>query len=146
MSGIEPPKSNSFHELDNAKFVWDEYKYRHTHVWNLIFQMTIALVAISTLPYIIPKNAEKKVGILIIAVPFIALLFTIICTLRIAKECQILNKIRKRHRDFHTINFGIIYKDSGNSFTKQVLLYFCLLIVLCLVNLAKVALNSRIFS
>lgn len=142
MPETEPPKEDVFKEKrEDAQFIWDEYKYRHGHIWRLIFQMTTALVAISIIPYILPDKAEDKVGVFIIVLPFIGVVLSIICTSRISRECELLDEIRKKHREFHENSYTITYKDKSSSFTRDVKVYFYSLILLALLNFGKVAYN-----
>ncbi|HXD11604.1 MAG TPA: hypothetical protein VN653_16180 [Anaerolineales bacterium] len=46
-------------DLDEAKFLWDEYRYRHDLCWRLIFQITTAVVAILIVPYIQPTITKS---------------------------------------------------------------------------------------
>ncbi len=45
-------------DLSQAELVWDEYKYRHTHCWKVVFQLTAAVVFLSAVPYVDPKYAR----------------------------------------------------------------------------------------
>ena len=40
--------------------LWEEYKYRHEHIWKLIFQLTTAVVALSVVPYLDTAGASGK--------------------------------------------------------------------------------------
>jgi hypothetical protein len=31
------------YDLERAKLLWDEYKYRHAHCWRTVFQLTTVL-------------------------------------------------------------------------------------------------------
>ena len=60
-------------QLAEAKFLWDEYRYRHELCWKLIFQITIAVVGILIIPCIRPEPT-KPVGIWTAAPPSLSIM------------------------------------------------------------------------
>ena len=38
----------------NNDKLWEEYAYRHSHIWKAVFQLTAAVVALSIVPYLDP--------------------------------------------------------------------------------------------
>ena len=135
LEDAQPPK------LENAQFIWDEYKYRHELIWKLIFQITTAVVAVSIIPYILNKEIEKKLGLFIIALPIIGLGLTYLSKLRMKEELKILKGLREVHRRFHKLIFEIPYKDES-TFTRHVINYLNYLIILGILNITTVAYNS----
>ena len=119
--------------LEEAKFLWDEYRYRHELCWRLIFQITTAVVAILIIPYIQP-DITKSVGIWIVALPLLAIILVVFSMSRLKRELEILDKIRTAHRQrqgkIHNITWA-----SGGHFTRDVMLY---LIGLALVGIADI--------
>ena len=126
-------------DFEKAKENWQEYKYRHELVWNLIFKITTAVVAVSIIPYILKEETEKKLGCFILALPFIGLALTIFSALRLYKECSLLQVNRTRHRKFYEIETG------NSSFTVHVMIYLAALIFLGVLNLGLVAVNTIIW-
>lgn len=105
------------YELDKANLIWDEYKYRHEHIWKLIFQVTTAVIAVSIVPYVLNDELANKLGGLIIVLPIIGLCLALFSSWRLIKECLILDKIRPKHREFHKLAFGIDYEKSSKGRT-----------------------------
>ena len=107
--------------LDEAKFLWDEYRYRHELCWRLIFQITTAVVAILIIPYVQPDIA-KLVGTWIVALPALAIILVMFSMSRLKRELEILNKIRTAHRERQGKIHHIAWTKDG-SFTRDVMLY-----------------------
>jgi hypothetical protein len=123
-------------ELEKAKQNWEEYRYRHEHVWGLIFKITTAVVAVSIIPYILKPETEEKLGCFILALPLIGLALTLISALRLSEECSLLSENRKRHREFYNL------KVNNSSFTKHVMIYLGSLIILGIFNVGVVSTNN----
>jgi hypothetical protein len=116
--------------LEKAKFLWDEYKYRHELCWKLLFQITTAVVIILTVPYVRPEIA-KPVGKLFL--PVLALALSLLSILRLRGEIKILGLIRKKQRDLQWSLFGI--KKTRSHFTLEVIAYLICLAILSIIGL-----------
>lgn len=121
-------------ELPEAKLIWKEYRYRHDLCWRLIFQITIAVVAILVIPYI-RADITKSVGPWILALPALAVVLVLFSISRMKSELGILDKIRALHRERQGKVHHIPWKSSRH-FTRDVVLY---LIALGLVSIADMA-------
>jgi len=118
-----------------AERIWDEYKHRHDLCWKLIFQFTIAAVAISIVPYV-QEDIAAKLKYWIILLPLLAVGFTGLGWKRLSREADLLRVIRDKHRDMQ----GLKYQDEETQFGKHVKWYFTGLFVLGVVNILVVAL------
>ena len=118
-------------QLEEAKFLWDEYRYRHELCWKLIFQITTAVVAILVIPYI-RLDITESVGLWIVALPFLAIILVVFAMSRLKRELEILAKIRTAHRERQGKIHHITWTSDGH-FTRDVILY---LIGLALVGIA----------
>jgi len=120
-------------QLEEAKFLWDEYKYRHELCWKLIFQITTAVVAILIIPYI-QLDVTKSVGLWILALPSLAIILAVFAMARLKRELEILAKIRAAHRarqgKIHHITW-----TSGGHFTRDVILYLIGLMLVCIADM-----------
>ena len=87
----------SSYKLDEARFLWDRYRYRHEHCWNLVFKITTAVVAILIIPYI-RHDITESVGWLILALPATAVGLLLFSHLRMDRELDVLDKVKKEHR------------------------------------------------
>lgn len=117
--------------VEEAKLLWDEYKYRHELCWRLIFQITTAVVALLVIPYI-QSNITELVGLWILALPLLAIILVAFSISRLKRELGILDKIRMTHRERQGRVYGITWKSEGH-FTRDVILY---LVALGLMSLA----------
>lgn len=82
---------------EDSDRLWDEYKYRHQHCWNTIFKLTLAVVAISVLPFT-QETVVCVLGKWILLLPAVALALSIFGTIVVYRELRILGVIRARHR------------------------------------------------
>jgi len=121
-------------ELPEAKLIWEEYRYRHDLCWRLIFQISLAVVAILVIPYI-RADITDSVGLWILALPALALVLVLFSISRMRSELGILDKIRALHRKRQGKVHHIPWKSSGR-FTRDVILY---LVALGLVSIADMA-------
>jgi len=126
-----PRNPNEDIPVEEAKLLWDEYKYRHELCWRLIFQITTAVVAILIIPYIRP-NITDLVGLWILVLPLLAVILVVFSISRLKRELGILDKIRRAHRERQGRVYAITWKSDGH-FTRDVMLY---LIALALMSLA----------
>jgi Mn2+/Fe2+ NRAMP family transporter len=117
-------------DLDEAKFLWDEYRYRHDLCWRLIFQITTAVVAILIVPYIQP-TITKSVGLWIVALPFLAFILVLFSMSRMMRELEILGKVRTAHRARQSKIHHITWTN-GSHFTRDVMLYLLGLMIVCI--------------
>ena len=131
-------------EFKKANFIWEEYKYRHELVWKLIIQLTLAIVAVSIIPYLPDTKIGGKIGHFLIALPIIGLVLGIISAIRIARECDILDRIREEHRKFHKKMYKISYDDlvKPSRFTWDVIIYFIFLIILGALSFVIILLSN----
>lgn len=156
MSKGNLPNSNSNNELEKARLLWEEYKYRHEHVWKLIFQITIAVTIISIIPYTQQKIASQ-LDKWIIILPVIGILLTFLGIVRLWKEIGLLDGIKKRHREYQQILHGmdpdkktdtkktknliqiiknlILSIKNSNTFELHVFIYLVSLLLLELINI-----------
>jgi hypothetical protein len=121
--------------LDDARYVWDEYRYRHEHIWGLIFKITAAVVAISIVPYVANERTLVSLKPLIICLPAIGLALLILCWFRLNREFEILKEVKNKHRKFHELKFGIFYDQKQSSFSKHVRFYLLAIGALCIINI-----------
>jgi hypothetical protein len=81
----------------DADRIWDEYKYRHQHTWNTVFKLTLAVLAISALPYT-QETVVCVVGGPIVILPIVAVLLSIFGSVVIFRELRVLDRVRNLHR------------------------------------------------
>lgn len=125
---------NSDGNIEKANLVWDEYKYRHEHCWKLIFQITVAVVVVSIVPYTNEKIA-KVLGYLIVSLPVLGIILTLFSILRVKHELVLWKEIRDKHTALQ-INLGILEnkKSPKSTFRRDVLIYLGILAFLGIIN------------
>jgi hypothetical protein len=108
--------------LEKAKLIWDEYKYRHEHCWKLIFQITAAVVALAVIPF---TNVEvaNSLGYWIVALPALGFALTLFSMRRMSKELDLLDMVRRRHRELQSVLQRINHEEERSSFSQDVKLY-----------------------
>jgi hypothetical protein len=130
---LEPKKVSDDTGIEAAKLIWDEYKYRHEHVWKLIVQVTVAVVIISIIPYSQPLvSARLREGVVLL--PLVGFALTLIARARLIREMEILGKLRSRHREIQKELHGIEHGAEASSFSEQVKLYLVSILILEAVN------------
>ena len=120
--------------LEPAKLIWDEYKYRHEHVWKLIVQITVAVVIISIIPYSQPHISEKLKEAVVL-LPVVGFALTFLGLVRLDSELRILEKVRARHRELQTALHGIEQRAEAGQFSKQVKTYLGVIMFLEVANI-----------
>ena len=50
----------SDHELELARYLWEEYKYRHDLIWRLLFRVTAVAALLSIAPFTISDTAGQR--------------------------------------------------------------------------------------
>ena len=123
--------------LEKAKLIWDEYKYRHEHCWKLIFQITAAVVALSVIPFTNDEIATS-LDYWIIALPALGFALTLFSLRRMSHELDLLDKIRQRHRELQADLQGIVYQERRSTFSRDVKLYLCALALLSVVDILAI--------
>jgi len=123
--------------LEKAKLIWDEYKYRHEHCWKLIFQITTAVVALSVIPFTNDEIATS-LGYWIVALPALGFALTLFSLRRMSNELDLLDKIRQRHRELQADLQGIVYEERHSTFSRDVKLYLCVLALISVVDILAI--------
>lgn len=124
-------------DLEKAKLIWDEYKYRHEHCWKLIFQITAAVVAVSVIPFT-NNEIASSLRYWIVALPALGFALTIFSMPRMSSELDLLDKIRQRHRELQADLQGIIYQKRRSTFGWHVKLYLGALALISVVDILAI--------
>jgi hypothetical protein len=59
--------------LEFAKYLWEEYKYRHDLIWRLLFRVTAVAALLSIVPFTISDSVRENAGFAVNLVPALAL-------------------------------------------------------------------------
>jgi hypothetical protein len=119
--------------VESAKLIWDEYKYRHEHCWKLIFQITIAVVIISIIPYS-QEHIGKRLKEWIVLLPLVGCALTVFGLARLNGEMRILDKLRARHREIQSKLHGIEHGKEAGLLSRHVHWYLGFILILEVIN------------
>ena len=111
------------------KLIWDEYKYRHEHVWATIFKLTFAAALISVTPYL-HREIACVLGFSILLLPLLAFSLSVFGYVRMDRELRVLDTVKRRHRELqHTTEL-----NEGAGFTPHAKLFVFMLCLVVLLN------------
>ncbi|MFD1006962.1 MULTISPECIES: hypothetical protein [Oceanisphaera] len=126
------------HPYDPHVLLWDEYKYRHDHIWQKLFQITIAVVLLGAVPYLKPEITQVLQSWILIA-PLLGSMLALITLVLMHFELTLFTKIANAHRA-HQEELGLIEHSRHNYFRYLVITYVSFLLLVSLANVAVVRL------
>lgn len=121
--------------IESAKLIWDEYKYRHEHCWKLIFQITVAVVVVSIIPYT-QAHIGERLREWIVILPLVGVALTLFGLQRLNSEMDILEKLRATHRTIQRELHGIEHGVEASLFRLHVKVYLVFILLLEMINVA----------
>ena len=62
----------SDHELEVAKYLWEEFQYRHDLIWRLLFRVTAVATLLAIVPFTIGDLAESRAHELVRYLPVLS--------------------------------------------------------------------------
>ncbi len=131
-------KINAISNEVRIEQIWSEYEYRHNHIWKVVFQLTLAVVALSITPYL---NASDKAGVFQYIPLILASVLALFCMLRIKQEFALFSPIKHEY----LARTRTDYKEIDSSFDFHVKLYLMAIFVGSLLHaiLLLIALNFQ---
>ncbi len=92
--------------------LWQEYQYRHDHVWKTVFMATFAIIALSVVPYL---DAASNIGAIAFMPPFFGGLLGVYAIDRMIREFRLLDPVKTAYlgktREGETPNQGSRFKS-----------------------------------
>jgi hypothetical protein len=64
---------SQYDSVEVAKYLWEEYKYRHDLIWRLMFRVTGVAVLLSVIPFTIDDLATEEAGVWVKFLPALAI-------------------------------------------------------------------------
>lgn len=121
-----------------AQLLWDEYKYRHDHVWQTVFRLTAAAVIMSVLPYL-HREIVIELGYWVIGPPVLSIVLLVFGFVRVSEELALFDLIKATHREWQNERYQFFPDSAQNAaaakgFNIHVKLYLGLLLGLTVVN------------
>jgi hypothetical protein len=127
---------NEFDALDYCQYLWEEYKYRHDHIWQRIFRFITAVVLISIISYAQGQIA-RTLGLWILTAPLLATILAGFVLVVMRNELKLFEKIKTAYRRQQNNLLDDDLKhdfDKKSNFNRQVMLYLVSLVALSLAN------------
>jgi hypothetical protein len=84
--------------LQVASYLWEEYRYRHDLVWQLVFRVTAVATLLLIAPFLANESVRKVVGRWLLFLPGLAIAVIAIGYYVLQCELRILKKIRDAYR------------------------------------------------
>jgi hypothetical protein len=84
-------------DVERAKYLWEEYRYRHDLIWRLLFRMTAVAVLLSIAPFTIDDLVKETAGAWVNALPALALALVAISWIVLLFELKLFNPIDRAY-------------------------------------------------
>lgn len=84
----DPAKSEPIDRL------WEEYQYRHSHIWQMVTQITAAVVALGIVPYLDVSDETREIAKV---PPVIALLLAALAIHRMHWEFELFTPVKEEY-------------------------------------------------
>jgi F0F1-type ATP synthase assembly protein I len=130
--GVEA-KLDHDRKLELAKYLWNEYQYRHDLVWKLVFRLTAAVVVLGIIPY----TQDKVVNAIhwwILVPPILGMILAVVWSLRVNGELRHLDYIRGLYMPLQDSLFYEAHKGKESAFSTEIRLYLLAVTVFAAFN------------
>jgi hypothetical protein len=87
----------SDHELELAKYLWEEFKYRHDLIWRLLFRVTAVAALLSIAPFTISDVAGSKAGFWVKFLPALAIGLVLASWIVLLVELRLFRPIDRQY-------------------------------------------------
>ena len=119
---------------DIVDWIWDEYKYRHQHIWKTVFSLTGAVVLLSVIPYLYPR-VTCVLGIGTGVTLIISIGLWLFGTSRISRELRRFNDVKGLYREYQYEKYKEYgFENSMGTFSRDVMLYLIGLGIISFLN------------
>jgi hypothetical protein len=107
MTATESVRAKSpHHELELAKYLWEEYKYRHDLIWRLLFRVTAVAALVSIVPFTIGDLAGTRAGGLVKFLPILATGLVLASWIVLLVELRLFRPIDRHYVEFQNDAVG----------------------------------------
>ena len=128
-------------DVEMLKLYFEEFKYRHSHYWGMVFKFAFAILFLLGIPYIYPEEIEDINKIIF---PVAAIIFCLSATWLLAAEYERLRATTEKYNQlkpkaYKPVVFGayglkrMLAWKVGNIVTLLFLLSFLILAILELI-------------
>jgi hypothetical protein len=113
--------------LSKASLLWSEYEHRHSHCWAMIFQLTAAVVFLSSVPYL-DQSATQILGPWIMLAPALSVALAGAGVLVMHRELNAFSQVKTAFRSLQA-TMSLIKHPEKSRFKAYVLSYvYCLVV------------------
>jgi hypothetical protein len=81
-----------------AEYLWEEYRYRHDLVWQLVFRVTAVATALLIAPFLVDESVREVLGNWLLSLPLLAIAVILTGFYVLPPELELLKKIRNAYR------------------------------------------------
>lgn len=123
---------------ENMEVLWQEYEYRHKHIWDLVIKISAVVIGLSVIPYLPVREGVAPIPPGLAVFPTVAAFFlSVLAFLRLRREFLLFDSVKKaylkrtgrwRDKERKRPSMRVL------SFRSQVLIYHALLSVGTLIN------------
>lgn len=106
----------------DAQLVWDEYAYRHEHIWSTIYKLTYIVAILGALPYL-NEDLAFELGYAAMIPSALGSLLSFLGSMMIFREMQVFEPVKIRHRNIHS---GIRSDPAGRRLFKGAVVSYLL--------------------
>jgi hypothetical protein len=86
-------------KLEFAKYLWEEYRYRHDLIWRLLFRVTAVAALLSIVPFTISETAKANAGPAVDLLPALALVLILASSGLLRAEWKRFEPINRDYRE-----------------------------------------------
>jgi hypothetical protein len=134
MGTVKPPERDRIASVELAKYLWEEFKYRHDLIWRLLFRVTAVAVVLSIAPFTIDDLTGSRVGAWVNALPALTLAVILFSWPFLILEFRLFKPINKVYVDAQDRAVGqTVRGPRWDFFRLMVYIYPAILFILALV-------------
>jgi hypothetical protein len=96
---MAPVPNPGSEDLEFAKYLWEEYRYRHDLIWRLLFRVTAVAALLSIVPFTISDQVRDDAGFAVDLLPALALVLIFASWVLVRAEWKRFEPINKDYRE-----------------------------------------------
>lgn len=98
MTDPEGARGGEDDDLDVAKYLWEEYRYRHDMIWKLVFRVTAVATALIVAPFLVDESIRKVLDGWLVFLPILAIAVILLGFYSLPPELELLHKVKVAYR------------------------------------------------
>jgi hypothetical protein len=127
------PEEDRSASVELAKYLWEEYQYRHDLIWRLLFRVTAVAAVLSIAPFTIDDLTESRVGAWVKALPVLAAALIFVSWLFLIFEFRLFAPINEFYVEAQDRAVGQTVRGPHPDFFRLIVfIYPVILLVLAL--------------